>query len=99
MLGKTCDFGSATFTVQTNHRGNALRKLTLLMPYVHSKDKVKEDFNKLYDNDCRGSMLQWDTFDQAKREELITKEENIIFDSLATFGTLISPDTDLHCRG
>lgn len=52
-----------------------------------SADKVKEDFNKLYDGDCRSSMLQWHTFDQTKKEELISKEENIIFDGLATFGT------------
>lgn len=48
-------------------------------------DKVKEEFNKLYDGDCRSSMRQWDSLEQAKREELISKEENIIFDCLATF--------------
>lgn len=48
-------------------------------------DKVKEEFNKLYDGDCRSSMRQWDSLEQSKREELISKEENIIFDCLATF--------------
>jgi hypothetical protein len=56
-----------------------------------STDKVKEEFNKLYDGDCRNSMRQWESLEQARREELISKEENIIFDCLATFGASHAP--------
>jgi len=52
---------------------------------INNTDSVKESFDKMYQGDLRNKMLKFPECPENQQQEIITQEENTIFDILAAF--------------